>query len=93
MDSDAAITALRGHFEEMRRQVLAEPGAADADQATRLLVNRLLHTPSAALRSLGADNERTVKALLCQLFGLAPPGAPDRREPERLDSDHKEDRS
>ena len=52
---DAAIVALRRHFEEIRQQVLAETGTADADAVTRLLVNRLLHTPSAALRALAAE--------------------------------------
>ena len=42
-----ALNDLRGHFEDIREQVLAEAGD-DADKATRLLVNRLLHDPSAA---------------------------------------------
>src|SRR5262245_1290973 len=75
--SDAAIVALRGHFEEIRRQVLAEAGAADAETVTRLLINRLLHTPSAALRALAAEarDEGASREFLCRLFGLAPGAA------------------
>ncbi|HEX6093767.1 MAG TPA: glutamyl-tRNA reductase [Dongiaceae bacterium] len=79
---DASIVALRRHFDEIRRQVLAETGG-DAEAATRLLVNKLLHTPSAALRSLAAEGNRegAAKEFLCRLFGLAPPGS-DRKEDE-----------
>lgn len=79
---DASIVALRQHFDEIRRQVLAETGG-DAEAATRLLVNKLLHTPSAALRALAAEGNREGAAdeFLCRLFGLAPPG-PDRKEDE-----------
>ena len=90
-DGDAAIVALRRHFEEIRRQVLAETGTADGDAATRLLINRLLHTPSAALRALAADagGESAMRELLCRLFGLAPPGPAS----DRPQSDLKEDES
>ena len=44
--------------------------------ATRLLVNKLLHTPSAALRALAAEGNRegAAEEFLCRLFGLTPPG-------------------
>ena len=47
------LSRLRAHFEDMRGQVLAIAGD-DADKATRLLINRLLHGPSEALRDLAA---------------------------------------
>src|SRR5262245_27864875 len=79
---DAAIVALRRHFEEVRQQVLAETGTADADAVTRLLINRLLHTPSAALRALAAESkgDGALRELLCRLFGLTPDDALDRKE-------------
>ena len=72
-----AVTALRRHFEAVRDQVIAENPGADAATVTRLLVNRLLHAPSAALRDLaanaGVDGGRDLMAierLLARLFGL-----------------------
>ena len=65
-----AVMALRGHFEAARREVLAA-GAPDAAEATRRLVNRLLHRPSEALRRLAAGEERAGgERLLRLLFGL-----------------------
>ena len=43
------VAALRHHFESVRADVLAD-GHLDAEEATRLLVNRLLHDPSEVLR-------------------------------------------
>ena len=69
-----ALNRLRAHFEETRAEVLATAGQ-DADKATRLLVNRLLHTPSQVLRDQAAGSgggqeaaewrimERTLKRL------------------------------
>ncbi|MSO85692.1 MAG: glutamyl-tRNA reductase [Rhodospirillales bacterium] len=48
-----ALAQLRRAFEDARAQALADSGG-DADKATRLLVNRLLHAPSEALRALAA---------------------------------------
>lgn len=50
-----AVAALRRHFESERRRVLAEGGGFDAEEATRRLVNRLLHQPCEALRRLAAE--------------------------------------
>ncbi|MFQ5954773.1 MAG: glutamyl-tRNA reductase [Kiloniellales bacterium] len=69
-----AITALRRHFEAVRTEVLAGAKDADAAQATRLLIGRLLHRPTEVLRRRAtrrqpgeaADTER----LLRRLFGL-----------------------
>ena len=53
-----AVTALRGHFERIRSEILRDTGADDpaADAATRRLVNRLLHAPSESLRALSAES-------------------------------------
>lgn len=48
-----ALTRLRAHFETIRAGVLDDAGS-DAERATRLLVNRLLHGPSRAMRALAA---------------------------------------
>ena len=76
------LVALRRHVERLRAEVLAELGEGDADEATRLLVNRLLHEPSEALRALaategqGADRAGADRAgaerLIRRLFRLAP---------------------
>ncbi|MFQ5783764.1 MAG: glutamyl-tRNA reductase [Alphaproteobacteria bacterium] len=77
-----AVVALREHFEATRARVLEETGT-DAAEATRRLVNRLLHAPSAALREIAADGgeaERAVaERLLRRLFGLTA-GDPARKE-------------
>jgi glutamyl-tRNA reductase len=63
-----AIIALRQRFEDTREAVLAEAGG-DAAEATRLLINRLLHAPSEALKGAAAENaewramEKTLKTL------------------------------
>lgn len=70
-----AVAQLRRHFEAVRDQVLSE-GKLDADAATRLLINRLLHEPSKVLRenaateaSNGSDHEALASAV-SDLFGL-----------------------
>jgi glutamyl-tRNA reductase len=66
-----AVTALRAHFEAMRQAVLRETPGLDAEAATRLLVNRLLHAPSETLRALGAvEGGAEVEALLRLMFRL-----------------------
>jgi len=51
-----ALTRLRAHFEYEREQALADANG-DAQKATRLLIGRLLHGPSEAMRHLAADDE------------------------------------
>jgi len=51
------VSALRDRFETERQAVLALHGN-DADKATRLLINRLLHTPSEELRALAAVKKK-----------------------------------
>lgn len=67
------LAALRQHFEVARDKLLSETPGIDAAEATRLLVNRLLHNPSESLRGLAADDQATgalADALLRRLFGL-----------------------
>jgi glutamyl-tRNA reductase len=68
-----AIVALRRRFEEARGQVLIEAGG-DPDEATRLLVNRLLHDPSEALKEMAAGGDTgewpAAERLVRRLFRL-----------------------
>lgn len=65
-----AIVALREAFERERARVLAEHPRAGAEEATRLLVNRLLHAPSESLRLAAAD-AGAMEAMLRRLFADA----------------------
>ncbi len=74
-----ALVALRAHFEDQRAAVLRQYRRADADEATRLLIQRLLHTPSGALRALASETGASegaasdmaeAEALLRRLFDL-----------------------
>jgi len=65
---------LRSHVETLRNSALAESGG-DAEKATHLLVNRLLHDPSVAMREIasgaGGDTElKAVEAAVERLFRL-----------------------
>jgi glutamyl-tRNA reductase len=78
-----AVTALRAHFESVRAELLAENPGLSAEEATRLLIARLLHGPSEVLRELaaGSDGEAALdEALIARLFGVAP--LPDDGPPE-----------
>jgi len=72
-DAVPTLVALRDRFEAIRDEVLAADPKADAGEATRRLVNRLLHAPSKALRdvagSTGEDVEEAVR-VVTRLFGL-----------------------
>ncbi len=74
-----AVTALRRRFEALRAEVLAD-SRLGADEATRLLLNRLLHDPSEVLRQAAADahTETDLDAALRRLFRLDPDGKEDR---------------
>jgi glutamyl-tRNA reductase len=69
-DAGPLIRDLRDAIEAERQRVLREAPNADGAEATRLLTNRLLHRPSAALRRLAAEDgldprtESVVRALL-----------------------------
>ncbi len=62
-----AIVDLHQHFEQQRAEVLGQPGL-DAAEATRRLINRLLHQPSVALKA--AAPAKDLEAALRRLFGL-----------------------
>jgi glutamyl-tRNA reductase len=66
-----AIVSLRHRFDEIRDAVLAE-SHGDADAATRLLVNRLLHAPSETMKSVAADGAewQQMEKTLRKLFRL-----------------------
>lgn len=69
-----ALVALREHFEATRAGVLAEIGSdVDPAEATRLLVNRLLHLPTETMKSIAAEGEewQTMEKTLRKLFHLA----------------------
>lgn len=70
-----ALNKLRSHFDGMREQALSDAGN-DAEKATRLLMNRLLHAPSEVLREIaGAESDKNpdwqdMEGLIDRLFGL-----------------------
>jgi glutamyl-tRNA reductase len=59
------------HFEAERERLLAEQPGLDAAEATRRLVNRLLHRPLSALRDAAPDPALEESALA--LFGIERP--------------------
>ena len=66
---------------EARASALKDAGG-DADKATRLLVNRLLHAPTSALRALAARPRAdfdiaAAERALKELFGDAPEQRPN----------------
>ncbi len=88
-----AVAALRGRFEAVRAEVLNGPGL-DAAEATRRLVNQLLHGPSEALRrAAAADAEEAagLETALDTLFGDAAPAGPAEGGDERADGGDEEE--
>ena len=67
-----ALNALRTHVMALREQVLAEAGN-DAERATHLLMQRLLHTPSERLRAMAQSGEDVAakEQLIRDLFDIA----------------------
>lgn len=83
-DAAPAILALRRHFEAQRARALLDAGG-DAARATELLINRLLHEPSQALREMAAqggaeDARRAAEGLIYDLFAIK---TDDARPPDR----------
>ena len=66
-----ALVLLREHFEKLRLQAVSEAGD-DAEKATRLLVNRLLHDPSEMMKLMAGGDTRwpAAEELLRRLFRL-----------------------
>jgi glutamyl-tRNA reductase len=92
-----AVVALRRHFDAVRREVLAA-GPADAEALTRLLVNKLLHGPSEALRRSVAEDPELAAALedmLRRLFDLSETAPKDTTDDnvESLDSKVERERT
>ncbi len=65
------LQSLRKHFENMRAEVLAD-GRADPAEATRRLINRLLHDPSEVMREMAGRTEdsRLAEHVIRRLFRL-----------------------
>ncbi|WNJ99599.1 glutamyl-tRNA reductase [Thalassospiraceae bacterium LMO-JJ14] len=70
-----ALSALRRHVAALRESVLLEAGN-DAEKATHLLVQRLLHTPSERLRAKAHSGEDIAAAerMIRDLFDIADDG-------------------
>lgn len=64
-----ALARLRTHFEQERRRALADAGG-DADKATRLLINRLLHDPMLRLREIAGRHGESNNAELARISEL-----------------------
>jgi len=66
-----AIVALRDQFETVREGVLAEL-PDDAGEATRLLINRLLHVPTETMKTIAAEGHewQAMEKTLRKLFRL-----------------------
>ncbi len=66
-----ALSALRAHVNALRDQALLDAGD-DAERATHMLIQRLLHTPSERLRSKAAagENIEIAEDLIRDLFGI-----------------------
>jgi glutamyl-tRNA reductase len=66
-----ALQRLRARYEQARVEILAAHGA-DADEATRRLLNKVLHDPAIALRQLAAGGEAAdAERWLERLFAAA----------------------
>ena len=77
-DGVPALIALRAHFDQIRINLLTDHPNLDAKEATRLLINRLLHQPSSAIRISAADGDMadfkdiiTINRILEQLFDIS----------------------
>ncbi|GAB5470624.1 MAG: glutamyl-tRNA reductase [Rhodospirillales bacterium] len=80
-----SVTALRAHAESLRREILANE-TLDAEAATALLLKRLLHGPSLALREAAAEPadlaalEQALQRLFLTPQGPGLPAESDSRE-------------
>lgn len=66
-----ALSALRAHVSSLRDQALLDAGG-DAERATHMLMQRLLHSPSERLRTKAAagENIEIAEDLIRDLFGI-----------------------
>jgi glutamyl-tRNA reductase len=73
-----AIVALRSQFEVAREAVLSDYPDAGAEEATRLLINRLLHAPSRVMREVASDtaletsDPKSMMYWVRRVFGVDP---------------------
>jgi glutamyl-tRNA reductase len=87
-EASPLVAALRAHFEAVRRDALND-APDDPAAATRLLVNRLLHGPSDALRRMtidGSGSADEAARLIARLFGVSAGDEPDGSEPARKEN-------
>lgn len=73
------VVRLRRHFEAARAEILARDAGLSAQEATRLLVNKLLHGPYQVLRTAASDSQgkgADMEGFIERLFDL------DEREQE-----------
>ncbi len=65
------LVALREHVATLRKEALSEAGS-DAEKATHLLMQKLLHAPSERLREIAADggNIESIELMIETLFDL-----------------------
>ncbi len=72
------VTALREEGERLRQEALADAGG-DAEKATHLLLQKLLHAPSERLRDLAAEDQNLaeIDTLVRDLFGIENAKEPD----------------
>ncbi len=88
------IKALRDHFahvadaevhkalDQLAKKDLTRDQQRELLQRTvQLVVNKLLHTPTTALRAAGADEAMVRAAIVCELFGLEPAHTHSEDEP------------
>lgn len=71
-DAVPTLNRLRAHVEALAAQSLTDSGG-DAEKATRLLVRRLLHDPSEALRGAARaslEERQSMEKIIDRLFGL-----------------------
>jgi glutamyl-tRNA reductase len=91
------IKALREHFhkvagDEMRKalDLLSRREHTPAQQReaiqrlVELIVNKLLHTPTTALRAAGPDEASVRAMVLCELFGIEPVEGEERESQQAL---------
>ena len=83
-----AVAALRKHFEAAREEVLAQ-GGLDAEAATRLLVKRLLHGPSEALRAVAAADAEAGRRLEQTIENLFLDANAELRSEEEADGENE----
>ncbi|HAT35828.1 MAG TPA: glutamyl-tRNA reductase [Rhodospirillaceae bacterium] len=81
------VSGLKSHFEEVRADVLAEMPGISAEEATRRLINRLLHGPMETMRqdltSRAEDRDKALQEIeqaVAKLFYRSGPTETDQEE-------------